>query len=153
MAVRHQLVRSEPSAVWAVLEDPSRYADWVVGTACSAPGEGPWPEVGSSLSYTVRVGPKEFHGSTVVRRYEPPRWLELEARSGPFGTARIAFDIRSWGDETLLIVDEHPLRGFAGAVHNLAIDALLQIRHRDMLARLAKVVERESAADGREIRR
>ncbi|MFE1962132.1 SRPBCC family protein [Streptomyces sp. NPDC059479] len=146
MAVRHQLIRSEPSAVWAVLEDPSRYADWVVGTDCSAPGEGSWPEVGSSLTYTVRVGPKEFRGHTVVRRYQPPRWLELEAHSGPFGTARIAFDIRSWGDETLVIVDEHPLRGFAGAVHNLVIDAFLQVRHRDMLARLAYVVERESAA-------
>ncbi|WP_066952836.1 SRPBCC family protein [Streptomyces lushanensis] len=145
MAVRHQLIRSEPSAVWAVLEDPSRYADWVVGADCSVPGEGPWPEVGSSLVYTVRVGPKAFRSRTVVRRYEPPRWLELEVHSGPFGTVRIAFDIRSWGDETLVIVDEHPLRGFAGVVHNLVIDALLQVRHRGMLARLADVVERESA--------
>ncbi|MFF3749118.1 SRPBCC family protein [Streptomyces sp. NPDC002018] len=146
MAVRHQLIAAEPSAVWAVLGDPSRYADWVVGTACSAPAEGRWPEVGSSLTYTVRLGPREFRGRTVVRRHEPPQWLELEAHSGPFGTARIAFDVRSWGDETLVIVDEHPLRGFAGAVHNIAIDAFLQIRHRDMLARLAKVVERESRA-------
>ncbi|QXE33699.1 SRPBCC family protein [Streptomyces sp. GMY02] len=141
MAVRHQLISREPAVVWAVLEDPARYSEWVVGTASSAPAEGHWPEVGSSLTYTLRLGPKEFRGRTVVRRHEPPRWLELEAHSGLLGSARIALDIRSWGDETLVILDEHPLRGFGGTVHNLAIDAFLQVRHRDMLRRLAKVVE------------
>ncbi|MFD7288785.1 SRPBCC family protein [Streptomyces sp. NPDC059863] len=144
MAVRHQLIAREPVAVWRVLSDPARYADWVVGTARSFPGEGSWPEVGSSLTYTVRLGTKEFRGRTVVRRHEPPQWLELEAHSGPLGTARIAFDIRSWGDETLVIVDEHPLRGFAGTAHNLVLDAFLQIRHRGMLHRLAKAVVQDS---------
>ncbi|MFD7291537.1 hypothetical protein [Streptomyces sp. NPDC059863] len=27
-----------------------------------------------------------------------------------------------------MIVDEHPLRGFAGTAHNLVLDAFLQIR-------------------------
>ncbi|WP_326610735.1 SRPBCC family protein [Streptomyces scopuliridis] len=146
MAVRHQLIAREPAAVWRVLSDPARYADWVVGTARSFPGAGRWPEVGSSLTYTVRLGSKELRGHTVVRRHEPPQWLEVEAHSGRLGTARIAFDIRSWGDETLVIVDEHPLRGFAGTAHNLVMDAFLQIRHRGMLARLANVVEHDSPA-------
>ncbi|MFJ2675762.1 SRPBCC family protein [Streptomyces sp. NPDC087525] len=146
MAVRHQLIAREPAAVWRVLSDPARYADWVVGTARSFPGEGRWPEVGSSLTYTVRLGSKELRGYTVVRRHKPPRWLELEAHSGPLGTARIALDIRPWGDETLVIVDEHPLRGFAGAAHNLVLDAFLQIRHRGMLGRLAAAVEHDSPA-------
>lgn len=141
MAVRHQLIARKPSAVWAILGDESRYAEWVVGTRDTAPAEGNWPDVGSSLAYTVPLGRVEFEGRTVVRRYEPSRILELEAQSGPLGTARIALDVRAWGEHTLVILDEHPLRGPGALLHNTILDALLQIRHRSMLGRLAKLVE------------
>ncbi|MET9479250.1 SRPBCC family protein [Streptomyces sp. NPDC006638] len=149
MAVRHQLIARSPEAVWAVLSDASRYADWVVGTSETEPAEGHWPEVGSSLAYTVRLGPRSFEGHTTVRRLEPPRILELEAHSGPLGTARIAMDVRPWGEQTLVIVDEHPLRGWGALAHNVVLDALIQLRHRSMLGRLAKVVE-ETYEAGRE---
>ncbi|MBC9712801.1 SRPBCC family protein [Streptomyces sp. TRM66268-LWL] len=141
MAIRHQLIRRPPDALWEVLRDEARYCDWVVGTHSTCPGDGDWPAPGSSLRYTVRLGPKEVEGFTVVRRHEPPRVLELEAHSGPFGTARIAFDIRPWGEHTLVVLDEHPLRGLGGALHNSALDTLLHLRHRRLLSRLARVVE------------
>ncbi|WP_062212515.1 SRPBCC family protein [Streptomyces sp. NBRC 109706] len=148
MAVRHRLIARPPAAVWDVLSDPYRYAAWVVGTRESTPVEGDWPEVGSALAYTVRIGRTDLHGRTWVRRYEPPRILELEAYSGPLGTARIALDVRPWGDETLVIMDEHPLRGFGGRVHNRLLDAMQQLRHRGMLNRLARlVVDVEPAPD------
>ncbi|WP_445397891.1 SRPBCC family protein [Streptomyces sp. LE64] len=143
MAIRHQLIDRDPAAVWAVLSNPARYADWVVGTRDSAPGSGDWPEVGSTLTYTLALpGRRRADGHTVVRRFEPPRHLELEAHN-PLGSARIALDIRPWGDHTLVILDEHPLRGAAGALHNTLVDALIQLRHRRMLPSLATVVERE----------
>ncbi|WP_069174064.1 SRPBCC family protein [Streptomyces griseus] len=149
MAVRHHLIDRPPSALWAVLEDEKQYGRWVVGTSGSRPAEGRWPELGSSISYTLHLGPKELSGRTTVRRIERPGALELEAESGSLGTARIAFDIRPWGeDRTLVILDEHPLSGFGGILHNALLDGLLQIRHRSMLARLAKVVE--GAADERD---
>lgn len=141
MAVHHQLIRRPPDAVWSVLGDRDRYCEWVVGTEDSEPAHGNWPEVGSALRYTVRVGPWTLHGRTVVRRCEQPRILELEAESGPLGTARIAIDVRPWGDDTLVIVDEHPLTGIGGTLHNAALDAFLVVRHRRMLSRLADVVE------------
>ena len=141
MAVQNQLIRRPPPAVWAVLEDGNRYADWVVGTDRSRPGEGEWPRLGSTIDYTVRIGPWTVGGHTVVRRYEPPQWLELEAYSGPLGTARIAVEVRPWGADTLVILDEHPLRGPGGALHNVALDVLIQLRHRSMLGRLANLVE------------
>ncbi|MGW1108884.1 SRPBCC family protein [Streptomyces sp. NPDC002540] len=112
-----------------------------MGTFDSGPGDRHWPEVGSSIKYTVRVGPKEFDGRTTVRRLDAPRALELEAHGGPLGTARIAFDVRPWGDKTLVILDEHPLRGLGRSFHNTALDAFAQIRHRSMLRRLAEVVK------------
>ncbi|GAA1523869.1 SRPBCC family protein [Streptomyces albidochromogenes] len=141
MAVRHQLIRTSPEAVWEVLADGSRYSDWVVGTSDSKPAEGHWPDVGASIEYTVRIGPWALTGRTIVRRTAPPYEIELEADSGALGTARIAIEVRPWGDDALVVLDEHPLRGVGGALHNTALDAVLQLRHRSMLSRLAKVVE------------
>ncbi|MFE7484104.1 SRPBCC family protein [Streptomyces sp. NPDC057552] len=150
MAVRHHLIDRSPAAVWSVLEDGRLYGEWVVGTSDSHPERGDWPETGSSIAYHVHVGPKRFAGRTVVRHIDRPGTLELEAEGGPWGTARIAFDIRPWGERTLVIVDEHPLRGLGGTLHNPLLDTLLQLRHRTMLARLARLVERVTppAADG-----
>ncbi|MFD5897698.1 SRPBCC family protein [Streptomyces sp. NPDC060366] len=141
MAVRHRLIERPVADVWAVLADGSRYGDWVVGTSDSRPEEGAWPEVGSSITYTIRLGRWSASGSTVVRRCEEPGVLELEADSGRLGTARIAVEVRPWGENALVIIDEHPLRGPGGLLHNTAVDALIQLRHRSMLARLAEVVE------------
>ncbi|WP_411104924.1 SRPBCC family protein [Streptomyces sp. cmx-4-9] len=141
MAVRHHLVRATPRQVWTVLADSSRYADWVVGTSDSRALRGQWPELGSALEYTVRIGPWSVTGTTVVRRTEAPTELELEVDSGPLGTARVAIEVRPWGEGALVKIDEHPLRGIGGTLHNAAVDALIQLRHRSMLARLANVVE------------
>jgi uncharacterized protein YndB with AHSA1/START domain len=142
MAVWHQLIERSPGQVWAVLADPGQYSRWVVGVADSQPGRGAWPEMGAELGYRVVFGPWSGNGRTTVRRCEPPAILELEADSGRLGTARIAFDVRPWGEQdSLVIVDEHPLRGPAGALHNVALDLMIQLRHRSMLGRLAALVE------------
>ncbi|MEV6573600.1 SRPBCC family protein [Streptomyces sp. NPDC051577] len=147
MAVRNQLIHRPPHAVWAVLADPNRYEEWVVGPSDSKPLDQTWPDVGSRLGYTVRLGPWSTEGVTTVRYVEPGRELELEASFKSLGTARIFLQLRPWGEETLVICDEHPLRGLGGTLHNPAVEALLQLRHRGMLARLARVVERGRAAE------
>jgi hypothetical protein len=149
VAVRHHLIRTSPQAVWAVLADGTRYAEWVVGTSSSEPVRGQWPQLGSALGFEVRFGPLRLTNETVVRRHVPGEALELEALAGPLGTARIAIETRPWGDHCLVIVDEHPLRGAGGMMHNVAVEALIQIRHRAMLARLAKICEREAAEEER----
>ncbi|WP_326595514.1 SRPBCC family protein [Streptomyces sp. NBC_01803] len=147
MAIRSVLIRRPPDAVWAVLRDGRRYADWVVGTHASEPLDDAWPAVGAAIEYTVKAGPRQLSGRTVVRAHEPGRRLELEAKSGLLGTARIAIEVRPWGEETLVILDEHPLTGAGGKLHNMASDTLLQLRHRRMLRKLARVVESDSPAE------
>ncbi|UXX91453.1 SRPBCC family protein [Streptomyces sp. AD2-2] len=149
MAVRHRLIKKSPEDVWKVLSDAERYGDWVVGTSRAESDEGSWPEVGASLRYEIRIGPLTLHNQTVVRRSEPPTVLELEAKSGPLGTARIAMELRPWGEQTLIILDEHPLRGAGGALHNGLLDTVQHVRSRAMLARLARLCEEdESPARG-----
>ncbi|MGW1725854.1 SRPBCC family protein [Streptomyces sp. NPDC002306] len=144
MAVRHQLIRRPPGEVWAVLADPGQYGEWVVGPTRSVPLDQDWPRTGSRLRYTVRLGPWSAEGVTTVRHSEPGTELELEASFKSLGTARILIELRPWGEETLVICDEHPLRGLGGTLHNPVSETLLQLRHRGMLARLAKAVEQRS---------
>ncbi|MFD3471438.1 SRPBCC family protein [Streptomyces sp. NPDC058682] len=143
MAVRNQLIHRSPQAVWAVLADPTLYGEWVVGPSESTPLDQLWPEVGSRLRYTVRLGPWSTDGVTTVRHREPGKELELEASFKSLGTARIFLQLRPWGEETLVVCDEHPLRGIGATLHNSASEALLQLRHRGMLTRLARIVEEE----------
>jgi uncharacterized protein YndB with AHSA1/START domain len=148
MAVRHRLVKASPRTVWAVLSDGDRYTEWVVGTSASRQTRGRWPEAGAALSYEVRLGPVRMTNETVVRRCEEPTVLELEAKAGPLGTARIAFELRSWGEQCLVVMDEHPLRGAGGLLHNAAVEVVIQLRHRALLGRLARLCEiREQAAE------
>ncbi|MFF4263371.1 SRPBCC family protein [Streptomyces virginiae] len=145
MAVRSQLIHRPPQAVWAVLADPTLYGEWVVGPSESTPLDQVWPEVGSRLRYTVRLGPWSTEGVTTVRHRDSGRELELEASFKVLGTARIFLQLRPWGQETLVVCDEHPLRGLGGTLHNPAVEVLLQLRHRGMLARLARIVEQDHA--------
>ncbi|MFF5965451.1 SRPBCC family protein [Streptomyces collinus] len=148
MAVRHHLIRVGPGAVWDVLADGHRYAEWVVGTSESHPVRGQWPRTGAAIRYEVRLGPLRLDNETVVRHCEEGSRLELEAHAGVLGTARIAIELRAWGEHCLVIVDEHPLRGAGGRLHNVGFEALIQLRHRTMLARLAKLCEAEAQTPG-----
>ncbi|WP_420782898.1 SRPBCC family protein [Streptomyces sp. LPB2020-019-1HS] len=146
MAVRHRLIKASPETVWNVLADGTRYGEWVVGTSSTTPVRGQWPAVGATLEFQVRLGPVSLTDRTVVRRCVAGSVLELEAKAGFLGTARIALELRSWGEHCLVLVDEHPLQGAGGLLHNAGVEALIQLRHRAMLARLARCCERDAGA-------
>ncbi|WP_217139756.1 SRPBCC family protein [Streptomyces sp. AC627_RSS907] len=144
MAVRHRLIQASPRAVWDVLADGDLYVRWVVGPSKVVPKSGPWPRVGATIAYEVRLGPLRLNNESVVRHCVEGSQLELEAKAGRLGTARIAIELRPWGEQCLLIVDEHPLRGPGGLLHNVGLEAFLQVRHRAMLARLAELCESQA---------
>lgn len=159
MARRYVLVQRPPEDVWAVLADADRYADWVVGTHESQSAQGPWPRPGSAIEYSVRLAvpgslgralpEMTFANRTLVRICEAPHRLELEARAGRLGTARIAIDVRPWGArESIVILDEHPLRGPGARHHNALFDFAMLPRHRRMLDRLATTVEESHPEPG-----
>ncbi|MER5310859.1 SRPBCC family protein [Streptomyces sp. NPDC002773] len=141
MAVRHQLIRKPPAEVWSVLRDGDLYTRWVIGTDDSWNRDGRWPAEGSEIGYAVRLGPFEYEGRTVSRVFEPGQRLELEAMNGTSSSVRIAITVQRWGEDTLVVVDEHPLTGLMARWHNTLLDAAIQLRHRAMLARLARLVE------------
>lgn len=139
MAERHRLVKCPPQRVWQALADGDGYARWVVGTQRILSVDGAWPAVGAELRFQAGVGPFRIEDSCVVRVSEPWQRLELEAIAEPFGSARIAFTLNPWSDDTLVILDEHPLWGPGARLHGLVTERLLHLRNRRLLDNLARV--------------
>ena len=135
------LVNGTPDEVWEVLSDGWSYAQWVVGTTQIRDVDRSWPEVGSRLFFTVGRGPLRVDNQTTVRILEPKQHIEIEAHAPPIGSARVAVTVKPWGDDSVVILDEHPLRGPGARLHNGLVEALVHIRTRRMLANLARVVQ------------
>ncbi|GAA3310297.1 SRPBCC family protein [Streptomyces cinereospinus] len=133
--------------MWAVLADGATYARWVVGPSAVEPVRGQWPQTGAAIRYEIPVGPLRLSNETVVRRCDEGEALELEAHAGPLGTARIAIELRPWGEHCLVLVDEHPLQGAGGLLHNAGFEVLIQLRHRAMLSCLAQLCEAAARGD------
>ncbi|MEU2260040.1 SRPBCC family protein [Streptomyces sp. NPDC019645] len=82
------------------------------------------------------------------RRTAPraPDWREPEAHSGRLGTARVGIELRTRGEQTLVITDGHPLRGLGGTVHVAPLAVFVRLRHRNPPANPARTVERTTPA-------
>jgi uncharacterized protein YndB with AHSA1/START domain len=133
-------VEHPPSAVFAVLSDPWRFADWVVGAKCIRAVDANWPEPGSRFHHRFGAGPFTIDDSTVLEAYEPDRRMVLRARARPTGVARVTLDLVPAGGGTEIHMEEHPVSGFAKRVDNPLLDALVVARNRRSLRRLADLV-------------
>lgn len=141
MAVLNVLVDRRPKQVWSVLSDGWSYSEWVVGTQHIRDVDADWPAQGSRLRYVVGVGRWSIEDVTTVRLMDPERRLELEAKAGQLGSARVSIELVPWGeDQTLVIVDEHPLTGPGARWHSLLVEILLRFRNQRMVRLLARLV-------------
>ncbi|HET6793899.1 MAG TPA: SRPBCC family protein [Acidimicrobiales bacterium] len=147
VALRNVVVPGRPEQVWAVLADGWAYSDWVIGTRQILDVDDDWPGEGSSLRFEAGVGPVTVRDRTFVRISEPPGRLELEARALPVGTLRISIEVMPWGDEALVVIDEHPLRGPSLLMENPLVEGILTLRNRRMVRKLAQLVERRARGD------
>ena len=141
MASVNVLVRRTPEQVWDVLSDGRAYAAWVLGTREIRAVDDGWPAVGSSIHYTVGWGPLALRGRTTVRAADPGRVLGLEADAGLLGTARIVLELSTWGEGTVVVLDEHPLTGTGSWLHNPVTDVVSLVRQEPMMRKLARLVE------------
>jgi carbon monoxide dehydrogenase subunit G len=131
-----------PDAVWAVLADGSRYADWVVGTSRIRDVDATWPEPGARLHYRISLGPAKFDGHTEVVEAEPGRHLVLEAHGWPAGAARIELTLDDVPEGCRITLVEFPARGAAALLHNPFGDLLLKGRNVETLRRLDSLARR-----------
>ncbi|MEU8762325.1 SRPBCC family protein [Streptomyces sp. NPDC048659] len=146
MSRNRRLILSSPSEVWGLLSAGHRYGEWVTGTQQVISADPHWPDVGARLKVRVGLGPVVLDDTCVVRVCEPERRLELEAKAGSFGAARIAMRLIPWGGNTLFVLDWHPLRGPGTRMHGLPVDYVVSIRNGMMLTKLARIAVHEHDA-------
>lgn len=136
MARNQTVVHAPIDQVFAVLADPYRYHEWVVGAKEVRGADGPWPAVGSVFHHSLGVGPLTLHDNTECLELDAPHRIVLEARGRPLGRARVEIRLLSVPEGTEVTMDEvavsPPLVKLLGPI----LDPLIHIRNVEALRRL-----------------
>jgi uncharacterized protein YndB with AHSA1/START domain len=141
MAENEIVVAASREQVFAVLADPQRYREWVVGASDVRDADARWPEPGSRLHHSTGVGPLTIDDSTEVVASEPPSRLELLARLGPLGSFRVELELTEVGDDlTHVSMAEAPVEGVSRLAGPVG-DAAGRLRNTLSLSRLKQLAE------------
>ncbi|HYD08570.1 MAG TPA: SRPBCC family protein [Acidimicrobiales bacterium] len=133
-----------PEAVFAVLSDGWRYADWVVGAKTIRNVDADWPTPGAKFHHKVGFGPIEIKDSSTLEAIDPPRSMTLNVRARPAGVARVHITLEPDGEGgTNIELDEHPIAGIAKLTDNPIQRTLLRGRNLEALRRLKNLAEQD----------
>jgi len=135
-------IDAAPDEVFAILSDPYRYPEWVVGAAGVRDQDEEFPEVGSRFHHNVGAWPLSVKDHTEVVEVDPPHRLVLKAKARPLGTAVIEVELSESSGGTELTLDEGPGDRLTSIVaSNPVADTALRVRNATALARLKRLVE------------
>jgi uncharacterized protein YndB with AHSA1/START domain len=139
-------IGAPPDRIFAVLADGWSYAGWVVGAAHIRGVDDGWPAVGARIHHRIGPWPLQIEDQTVVRRMEPNRLLELDAKAWPFGAARILLTLDQVSESTTRVrMAETLSSGVARLIPKPALTLMLRPRNAEALARLDDIaVHREA---------
>jgi len=146
MTVVTRKTSAPPDAVWRVLADGHRYADWVVGAKTIRSVDPEWPTPGSRFHHRVGVGPVDIKDSSVSEAVDEGHAISLRVKAFPAGAARVRIILTPTDDGgTEIMLEEHPIEGFARRFDNPLQQAALRVRNIESLRRLARLAERDEA--------
>ncbi len=141
-------IEAEPEAVFALLADPDRYPEWVVGANDIRDYDESFPEPGSRFHHEVGPGAITLSDHTEVLEAESPRRLVLKAKARPLGTARIALELSASAGGTEVLMDERPGDRLTSLLaRNPFADGLLKLRNAESLSRLKRIAEGRRAVE------
>ena len=146
MALTTMTIDAPPEAVYAVLSDGRRYAEWVVGAKRIRDVDPAWPEPGSRFHHVVGFGPIEIKDHSEVLEVEPRKRLVLRVRARPAGEARVELDLLPRDGGTEVRMNEYPVSGVAKTIDNPLLEATLKARNLEALRRLKREVEEDGPA-------
>ena len=133
--------------VWDVLADGWTYSQWVVGNSRMRAVDPDWPAEGSTIAHSIGVWPAVINDETVVLKCQHQEELELLAKLGPFGAARITLHLDDTEEGCRITMDEVPVRGPMALLPNSLARAALWPRNRESTWRLASLAERRVPDD------
>ncbi len=116
-------IAAPPEAVWAVLADAHRYADWVVGAKEVRDADETWPSPGSKLHHTTGVGPLTLDDETSVIEADAPRRLVLCAKLRPVGEFGVTLTLLPRAGGTQVTMEEEPVAGLVRVVPGTGLAA------------------------------
>jgi uncharacterized protein YndB with AHSA1/START domain len=135
-------VSAPREAVFAVLGDARRYADWVVGTSSVHAVDESFPARGSRFGARIAVGPISDDAVTTVLECDEPRRLVLRTRTRRLGAVQIELELEERAEDvTLVTLREHALGNRLVRLALALGDPLLSARNRRSLRRLQERVE------------
>jgi NAD(P)-dependent dehydrogenase (short-subunit alcohol dehydrogenase family)/uncharacterized protein YndB with AHSA1/START domain len=142
MARNRVHIHATPEEVFAVLSDPERYPEWVVGADAIRDYDEEFPEVGSRFHHEVGPGPINIRDHSEVLEVDAPRRLVLKAKARPLGTATIALDLQESERGTEVLMEEVPGDRLTSLfIGNPVADTALRLRNAEGLSRLKRLVE------------
>jgi uncharacterized protein YndB with AHSA1/START domain len=138
-----RVIAANDEAVWSVLADGWLYPTWVVGASRMREVDRRWPEVGSRLHHSVGNWPLLIDDRTEVLECEPCRLLRLRAHGWPAGAAEVLIELdqEPTGSSTLVRIREDASHGPATLIPRQVRQLAMVARNREVLRRLAFIVE------------
>ena len=136
-------ISAPPEAVFAVLESPHTYPEWLVGCKDIRAVDPAWPASGTCFHHSVGWGPLEIRDLTRIVETDGKSRLLLEARARPVGTALVRFELHRHPVGTLLKMDERPLDRWSRLMWTPVHDFFVARRNDRSLRQLKDLVEAE----------
>lgn len=141
MFTESRTVAATPEQVWEVLSDGWLFPVWVVGATSMRDVDPQWPAVGARLHHALGAWPVIVADTTSVVSSEPLRLLELEARTGLAGSARVRLRLREVPEGTEVTMQEDASHGALRFIPRPLRWAMVVPRNKECLLRLARLVE------------
>ena len=134
-----------PQQVFDVLEDGWLYATWVVGAARIRDVDADWPAVGSKIHHSAGTWPLLINDVSLVKEYDPPRNLLLQAKGWPAGEAHVRLTVTPSPGGCTVTIREDATAGPGKLVPPPLRSALLNWRNKESLTRLQLLAEGRAA--------
>jgi hypothetical protein len=150
MARNEQMIDAPAGAIFDVLSDPRGYAYWVIGSMEIRDADPAWPAVGSRFHHTVGMGPLKIKDHTVVEKVEHERFLQIEAKTRPLGSARVKLFLEPVDGRTRVTMVEDPANKPTAFVFTPLMHLLIRARNLRSLDRLAELAEGRRPIPGEE---
>ena len=141
----------EPSeAVWAVLADGWRYAEWVVGCRRIRAVDPGWPAPGTRLHHELGIGPLRLQDHSESIEVDEGRRLVLRVRAWPAGEGRVSITVTpDDGGGSVIEMVEGPTAGLAKRLDSPPLDLATHLRNEVALRRLTRAAARSPRTDPR----
>lgn len=141
MSTERRRCKAPASAVWDVLSDPWLFASWVVGASRIRDATGRWPAEEALIHHSVGIWPLLLDDTTSVVSSVPGSELVLRARGRPLGEAHVELRLEDEPGGCTIVMTERAVSGLGTRLPRPVHDAVIGVRNREALRRLALIAE------------